>query len=75
MVERMSTNLRTHHNLLPALALAACALAVIAGPARAGAAPSKPGGPLSFVADGYPEALAEARAKKSPLFIDFWAPW
>jgi hypothetical protein len=30
---------------------------------------------LPFVEDDYPRALAEARAKKLPLFVDSWAPW
>jgi len=32
-------------------------------------------GPLSFIEDDYPKALAEARAQHKPLFIDFWATW
>jgi len=30
---------------------------------------------LPFIEDDYPRALAEARAKKLPLFVDVWAPW
>jgi hypothetical protein len=30
---------------------------------------------LPFIADDYPTALAEARARKLPLFVDSWAPW
>lgn len=30
---------------------------------------------LPFIADDYPAALAEARAKKLPIFVDIWAPW
>ena len=30
---------------------------------------------LPFVEDDYPRALAEARARKLPLFIEAWAPW
>ena len=30
---------------------------------------------LPFVADDYTKALAEARARKVPLFIEAWAPW
>lgn len=30
---------------------------------------------LPFIEDDYPRALAEARAKKLPIFIDAWAPW
>lgn len=30
---------------------------------------------IRFIQDDYPRALAEARAKKLPLFVDTWAPW
>jgi hypothetical protein len=30
---------------------------------------------IAFVADDYPRALAEAKAKKVPLFVEVWAPW
>lgn len=70
---------------VPSLALA-CALAVpSAGPARAAAGASRPArsvsiasGPrmaLPFIRDDYTRALAEARARKLPLFIEAWAPW
>jgi hypothetical protein len=67
---------------VPLLALA-CALAVAsAAPARAAAgakpAPSLSAGPrmvLPFIRDDYTRALAEARARKLPLFIEAWAPW
>jgi tetratricopeptide (TPR) repeat protein len=32
-------------------------------------------GPLPFVEDDYPRAVAEARAKHRPLFVDAWATW
>lgn len=38
------------------------------------AAESKSEG-LPFIEDDYPRALAEARARKVPLFVDAWAPW
>ena len=47
------------------LATAALLLAVAPGPK----------GPLPFINDDYPRALAEARSKKLPLFIEAWAPW
>ena len=31
--------------------------------------------PLPFHSDEYPKALAEARARAVPLFIESWAPW
>lgn len=30
---------------------------------------------LPFIEDDYPRALAEARAKNKPIFVDAWAPW
>ena len=39
----------------------------------ASAAPAK--GPLPFVADDAPRALALAKARKLPIFVDAWAPW
>jgi len=30
---------------------------------------------LPFIQDDYTRALAEARARKLPLFIEAWAPW
>ena len=30
---------------------------------------------LPFIEDDYPKAMAEARAKKLPVFVEAWAPW
>jgi hypothetical protein len=30
---------------------------------------------LPFIADDYTRAIAEARARRVPLFIEAWAPW
>ena len=30
---------------------------------------------LPFIQDDYDRALAEARARNVPLFIEAWAPW
>ena len=30
---------------------------------------------LPFISDDYDRAIAEARARKVPLFIESWAPW
>jgi hypothetical protein len=30
---------------------------------------------LPFIEDDYPRALAEARARKLPIFVEMWAPW
>ena len=50
-------------------------LALVAAPAPTGvpAPASRPA--LPFIADDYGRALAQARARKLPLFIDSWAPW
>ena len=47
--------------------LAAAALVLALAPAHKTALP--------FIEDDYGKALAEARAKKLPLFIEAWAPW
>jgi hypothetical protein len=31
--------------------------------------------PLPFIEDDYPRALAQARQRRLPLFVDSWAPW
>jgi hypothetical protein len=43
--------------------------ALLAAPVFAGAA-----GP-GWISDDWPRALAEARARKVPIFVDTWAPW
>ncbi len=43
-------------------------LALAAAPTTAGRAPR-------VIEDDWPRALAEARAKDVPLFVDAWAPW
>ena len=48
----------------------ALAAATLLGASSAGPRPMVP-----FIADDYPGALAEARAKKLPIFVEAWAPW
>ena len=36
---------------------------------------TKPEGPLAWIDDDYPGALACARARHVPLVVDLWAPW
>ena len=48
-------------------------LGLIAAPASGAARPAA--GVLPFIRDDYPRALAEARARELPLFIESWAPW
>jgi hypothetical protein len=33
------------------------------------------GGPLRFIADDAPAALAEAKRRGVPIFVEAWAPW
>jgi hypothetical protein len=30
---------------------------------------------LPFIEDDYPRAVAEARSRQLPLFVESWAPW
>ena len=39
------------------------------------AAPLVAGPSLPFIEDDYARALAEARSRKLPLFVESWAPW
>ena len=48
-------------------------LALLAAPAFAATKTPRP--VLPFIEDDYPKALAEARARQLPLFIEAWAPW
>lgn len=52
------------------LALVLLAAAAPLFSAQAEARPAVP-----FIEDDYPKALAEAKAKKMPLFVEAWAPW
>ena len=54
------------------MALAA-GIAITASAAGASAPAPRPAVP--FIADDYPGALAQARAKKLPIFVEAWAPW
>jgi hypothetical protein len=67
---------------VPLLALVLALAVSTTTPARA-AAGSKPARNsaagsrmvLPFIQDDYTRALAEARARKLPLFVEAWAPW
>ncbi len=39
------------------------------------AAAALPASALPFIKDDYVTAIARARAKNVPLFVDVWAPW
>jgi hypothetical protein len=53
--------MRLSRALLLATLLATPALAAAAGPA--------------WISDDWPRALAEAKARQVPIFVDAWAPW
>ena len=70
------------------LALLAPACAGRSSPGAAFAATAKAGdqaaastdkaavaGPLRFIADDAPAALAEAKRRGVPIFVEAWAPW
>jgi hypothetical protein len=64
--------------LLPALPLAGLAAAPASSARHAKPAPAVSAEPrltLPFIRDGYTRALAQARARKVPLFVEAWAPW
>jgi hypothetical protein len=57
---------QTSRTLLAA-PLAALLLAAVPAPVRS----AGPG----WISDDWPKALAEARARQVPIFVDTWAPW
>jgi hypothetical protein len=61
--------------LLALLAAASPVRAASATPTAHPAATYTPKGVLPFIEDDYTRAVAEARARKVPLFIESWAPW
>ena len=52
-------------NMLRVAVLLSCAGAVFGATKAA----------LPFIADDYPEALAQAKQKSLPIFVECWAPW
>jgi hypothetical protein len=50
-------------------------LALAAASGLLGASSVEPRPAVPFIADDYPGALAQARAKKIPIFVEAWAPW
>jgi hypothetical protein len=55
------------------LALAGCAARPARPPATAAATATATG--LPFIEDDFTRAVALARERKVPLFVDAWAPW
>ena len=50
-------------------------LAFVAASALLDARSAEPRPAVPFIADDYPGALAQARSKKLPIFVEAWAPW
>ncbi len=59
--------------LLLSATLTACAAARSTVPAAASTTAHPEG--LPFIEDDFPRALAEAKRRGLPLFVDTWAPW
>jgi hypothetical protein len=59
----------------PALAATRKRRPVRAKPAPAAPAPASRAMVLPFIHDDYSRALAEARQRQVPIFIESWAPW
>jgi hypothetical protein len=61
------------------LAAAFAALAIVAACSRDQGEPSPAAAEnkraLPFIENDYPAALAQAKERKVPLFVDVWAPW
>jgi hypothetical protein len=57
------------------LAAAAPAPARAAAPVAKGARAAPAAKVLPFIANDYTRAVAEAKARRVPLFIESWAPW
>lgn len=58
------------HRALRLAALAVAQLPLVVAPAAAAV-----GAAVPFLADDYPKALAQARARHLPIFLEAWAPW
>jgi thioredoxin-like negative regulator of GroEL len=56
------------------IVVGACATAPSRSPAPS-PAPAAHDDAIPFIENDYPRALAEARARHLPLFVDAWAPW
>jgi hypothetical protein len=50
------------------------AAALLAGPIAARAA-TAPAAPLPWIEDDYTKAVAEAKSRHVPIFLEAWAPW
>jgi hypothetical protein len=61
--------------LAASLAAMACSSEQVVPPAGENTQGTKAALVLPFVEDDYARALAEAKAKAVPLFVEAWAPW
>jgi len=59
----------------PAVAATAASAPAKRPMTHAAAAPASVRHTLPFIADDYARALAEAKARKVPIFVESWAPW
>jgi hypothetical protein len=67
--------MRTHLSSLLFVGLLACTAARTNAPEGAEATESHSPSALPFVEDNYAAALAQAKERGVPLFVDTWAPW
>ncbi len=61
--------------LLIASAVGCSTQRAVIAPAGDSTADSHPSAGLLFIEDDYPRALADAKARHVPIFVDAWAPW
>ena len=61
--------------LAASLAAGACSSEHVVPPAAENTQGTKAALALPFVEDDYARALAEAKTKAVPLFVEAWAPW
>jgi hypothetical protein len=59
----------------PSTAATTAAKPVTAKPAGAGKASAQPAMVMPWIEDDYGKAIAEAKARKVPIFVESWAPW
>jgi hypothetical protein len=64
--------MRTSPSLLLLAALGACSSQRAVVPPSGEARPTPT---LPFIEDDYARALADAKARGVPIFVDAWAPW
>ena len=68
-------SVRRARAIMAALLLAACSRGSPSSQRAEASASETLANGIVFIRDNYASALALARAKKRPLFVDVWAPW